>query len=93
MENVKRVIQAVLEKEFADVNIDSIELRESEDIDENDVLYVTVVFRSSGPLNSRAKAGFVRHVRPKLHEVHEDRFPVMSFVSSDDFRGKLAETA
>lgn len=90
MSNVQQVIKDVLDQEFEGVVIKSIELREAADFEDDSIFYVTVVFESAGPLNRRATTGLVRHLRPKLHEAKEDRFPVISFVSSEDY-GELAE--
>lgn len=93
MDKIKKIIEAVLKREFIDVEIEEIHVREGYDHEDDEVLYVTVVFHASGPLNSKATAGFVRHVRPELNEVEETRFPVMSFVSRDDFSERICETA
>jgi hypothetical protein len=85
MAKAENIIKKVLEQEFKNVEIISIELREASEFEDNDNFYVTVVFKSNGPLDSKTATGFVRHLRPKLHEIKEDRFPVVSFVSRDDW--------
>lgn len=92
MEELRTIFQSVLEQEFRDVEITKIEIQEAFDSEHDDILYVTVVFHSTGRLDIKAKAGFVRHVRPKLREVQESRFPVMSFVSDEDYRSNLADS-
>lgn len=90
MDKLKNIFKIILEQEFKGVSIDSIEIHEEIDFEDDEVLYVTVVFSSSGQLDSKAKSGFVRHVRPALHEVDEERFPVMSFVSKTDYQEQHA---
>jgi len=93
VDKIKLIIEAVLKKEFRDVEIKEIQVREGYDFEDDEVLFITVVFSSSGHLNSKATSGFVRHVRPELNAVEETRFPVMSFVSHDDFTERTRETA
>ena len=84
LENLKAVLMDVLDKQFGGVVFDSVRIREGTDHDEDAVLYVRVVFRSDKPLDVNARVGFVRHLRPHLRALGEDRFPIMSFVSSED---------
>lgn len=89
MSKEKAVITAVenvLKQQFKNVQIVHIEVREASDFEDEDAFYVTVVFKSDGPLDSKATTGLVRHLRPKLHEIQEDRFPIISFVSRDDWK-------
>lgn len=85
LERLEAVLRDVLDKQFSGVIFDSVRIREGTDHDDDAVLYVRVVFRSDKPLDVNARVGFVRHLRPHLRGLGEDRFPIMSFVSSDDY--------
>ena len=78
------VLKDVLKKRFKGVIFDSVQIREGVDHHNDGVLYVTVFFRSEIPLDVRARVGFVRHLRPRLRALGEDRFPIMSFIPSHD---------
>lgn len=84
LERLEAVLRDVLDKQFSGVVFDSVRIREGMDHDDDAVLYVRVVFRSDKPLDVNARVGFVRHLRPRLRGLGEDRLPVMSFVSSED---------
>ena len=84
MDSLERVLRDVLERQFRGVQFEDVRIIEGIDHHDDRVLYVRVVFRSDKPLDTRARLGFVRKLRPRLREQGEDRFPIMSFVSSDD---------
>ncbi|WP_420637334.1 hypothetical protein [Candidatus Palauibacter sp.] len=84
LDKLERIVRRVLKKQFRGVIFDSVRIREGIDHDDDGVLYVRAVFRSDAPLDVNARVGFVRHLRPHLRKLDEDRFPIMSFVSRDD---------
>ncbi|WP_423928203.1 hypothetical protein [Candidatus Palauibacter sp.] len=84
MDKLEGIVRDVLEQQFRGVVFDSVEIRGGMDHDDDGVLYVRVVFRSDTPLDVNARVGFVRHLRPHLRRLQEDRFPIMSFISGDD---------
>lgn len=83
-DELKSVFREVLEARFRGVSFDSVQIRESVDHHNDAVLYVTVTFRSEAPLDVPTRVGFVRHVRPRLRALGEERFPIMSFIPSRD---------
>ena len=84
LDHLEGIVSRVLEEQFDGVVFDVIRVREGIDHDGDAVLYVRVGFRSAEPLDVNARVGFVRHLRPHLRKLGEDRFPIMSFVSSED---------
>lgn len=84
LDRLEGIVKNVLEEQFGGVVFDVIRIREGIDHDDDAVLYVRVVFRSDAPLDVNARVGFVRHLRPHFRRLGEDRFPIMSFVSSKD---------
>ena len=84
LEKLETVLREVLSEQFSGVVFDSVRIREGTDHDDDAVLYVRAVFRSDKPLDVNARVGFVRHLRPHLRGLGEDRFPIMSFVSRKD---------
>ncbi len=84
LDRLEQIVRNVLAEQFGGVVFDVIRIREGIDHDNDAVLYVRVAFRSDKPLDVSARVGFVRHLRPHLRRLGEDRFPIMSFVSSED---------
>lgn len=84
LDRLEGIVRNVLEEQFRGVVFDVIRIREGIDHDDDAVLYVRVVFQADRPLDVNARVGFVRHLRPHLGRLGEDRFPIMSFVSSED---------
>ena len=84
LDRVEGIVREVLREQFRGVAFDAVRIREGVDHDDDAVLYVRAVFRSDKPLDVGARVGFVRHLRPHLRRLGEDRFPIMSFVSRDD---------
>lgn len=85
LDQVKRVFRAVVDRQFPLADIVTVDVREDTDFEDKDVLRVTVVFDSGDQFDVRAASGFVRHVRPALEEIDEHRFPIMSYMTKEDW--------
>ena len=82
---IKAVVRSLVEDRFGDVKISSIQVMRDYDNDGDEILRVTVeLAEQTEHLNSRKKAGFLRHLMPKLAERGEQAFPVISFTSDAD---------
>lgn len=97
IEEIKNAIRKILEQEVKDVSILNIEISNSTDnediFEDEDFLYVTVVLKLSGFFDNKIAVSFVRLLQPKLSEINEERFPVISFVSHEDYEGNIYDTA
>jgi hypothetical protein len=83
---VEAAIRAVVSERMKDARIVSVRAEHDFDSDGDDVLNVTVVIETASKLDASHLASIVRHVRPKLDEVGESSFPMMSFVTQSDAR-------
>ena len=89
MEQVADVVAKVLCDKFVSIKI--IDVKASRDLnrDGDDILQITIVF--DGKLKSadaKLVAGAARHIRPELHKINADLFPLVSFVSKLDYRNR-----
>lgn len=87
---VARVVGAVLRQQFPDLQLVSVEVEEGHDAGGEPVLDVAVVYEPDDRgLDVGRVVAFVRHLRPELSQIGEDRFPVVSYIPADEY----AETA
>ena len=89
-ERVARIVREVLRQQFDGLRLVSVEVEEGRDAGGDPVLEVIVVYEPGDrALDVARVVGFVRHLRPALAEIGEERFPVVSYIPADEF----AETA
>ncbi len=84
-EGVAGVVRKILKEQLDGLRLVSVEVGEGYDAGGDPVLDVVVVYDPEGPDPDISKVvSFVRHLRPALSEIGEERFPVMSYVPSDE---------
>ena len=90
---VKDVIKSVLEERFRDVEIVSVDVDHDSDEDGDSFLMITVVFNNSATknLDSRETSSLTRRLLPKLAEIGEKAFPIVSFVAESELRRSRPE--
>jgi hypothetical protein len=90
LESIKKIVTETLRAQFNRIKILDVQVHEDVDLDGDEVLRIDVVFE--GHLDPRKLSGVIRYLRPKLDEVHESAFPLLSFISSAEAhtRGKRA---
>lgn len=88
MEKRGRLYEIVLEvarEIFTDAAVDSITVTPTRDSDGDDLYMINIVFKKDmEPADSKKMLGFVRHLRPKLEQIQEEGFPIVSYISKDD---------
>ena len=85
MDKVEQILRSVLEQEFENVEILSINI--TPDLDEfgEKILIVKVVFDGDRrALDARKTSGLARHILPKIGAIGEDAFPVFSFIAKSE---------
>jgi len=79
------IIEKVVMETFPAGTIHAVEVLPDPYEDGENYLQVTVEVDDDFSKKYAKKAiGLIRHIRPKLFEVNETRFPVMQFVSRED---------
>lgn len=89
---VRKAIEAVVRERFAGTEIDAVEVKADVDEDGERVLLVKVVHGAKS-LDARKASGLLRHMRPKIADLGEDAFPILSFISKAEPRKAKAEAA
>lgn len=90
MDRAAAVVRDVLRRQFDELRVARIAVEEGYDADGDPVLDIAVVYEPDGGKPDIAKVvGFVRHLRPELSQIGENRFPVISYIPVDEY----AETA
>ena len=80
------VVREVLMEQFDGLHPVSVEVAEGYDPDGDPVLDIVVVYEPGGrKLDVSKVVAFVRHLRPALSEIGEERFPMMSYVPADEY--------
>ena len=86
-DDVAEVIETTVREHFAGADIPSVTVQPDTGSDGDPLLRVTVVF--DGPdakttLRTDRMISLVRHIRPRLWKMNDDRFPLVSFISKLD---------
>lgn len=91
MENVEKAIEEIVRDRFSNIKIISVDVEEGEDHDGDPVLLVRVVFDAEiDDFDASRLSGITRHLRTKLFDMDESRFPLTRFVSRKDVEGAAA---
>lgn len=90
--NIARVVLNTLRADFENIKILDVKVSRDEDTDGDEILRIDVIFEGSLK-DARKFSGAVRHIRPKLHEIGEEAFPLFSFISEGDAGNRMLETA
>ncbi|SIO48700.1 hypothetical protein SAMN05444722_2575 [Rhodovulum sp. ES.010] len=91
MENIAKAIEEVVRDRFADVRIVRVDVEEGQDHDGDQVFFVRVVFDSEiKDLDAAKLSGITRHLRSRLFDLGDERFPYTRFISQADFEGEAA---
>lgn len=80
---IKQVAERVITDELGrDAEVVSVSVSEESDPEAGDILVVKVVYQADRDrLNAKVVAGMIRHLRAKLGDIDESRFPLLSFVA------------
>lgn len=83
MVQIADVVKHTISETFDNVTILKVNVTADEYDDE--ILNIEIIFEGTPKdLDARKVSGAVRHVRPKLTEIGESAFPLLSFVSKGD---------
>jgi len=94
VERLRELVRAVLEERFDDVEFVAINVHPDVDDDGMEYLEIAIVFDSQRTsLDARKTSGLVRHLRPRLAEVGETAFPILSFIAKSDLGNTSPEAA
>lgn len=84
---VEKTVRARMVEEF----IVRVDVKPGEDFEGDPVIFVSVVFEGEvESLDFERLSGLTRHLRSKLPDIGEDRFPHTRFVSKSEFEGHAA---
>ncbi len=87
-QTAKEIVQAVLKEIFGAARIGDVSVAPDYDKDGDEILRVKVVFDGTEePFDARKATSVVRHMRPRLAQIGEQAFPLISYVSSDEMDG------
>jgi len=91
---VKAVLRSVLEDRLENANISDIIVRRDLDHDGDEIFDVMVVIDSKRlNLDPNRTTGVVRHLRPKLAEIGETAFPILTYVLKSSLKKSPPEAA
>lgn len=88
-EAIIKAISSTLKDDFVSLKVIDIDIKKDVDFDGDEVLLINVVFE--GKLKEGAGSALsaaVRHVRPQLEKLGENAFPLFSFISDREFKGR-----
>lgn len=89
--DIRRVIEDTVRQRFDDVPIVRVDVSADDDHDGDPSLYVRIVFDAEiGDLRAEKLVSITRHLRDRLFELDEYRFPYTRFLSKEDFEDLAA---
>lgn len=90
---IERVVTETISRDFENVRIVSVRVRPDEDSN-GDLLRIDVVFEGRPKdIDARKLSGIVRKLRPRLTELGEVAFPLLSFISKAEVKPLKLATA
>ena len=86
MKEIYKVVNRVVREQLAPTQIVNLTVNEAEDADGDPILRIEVVFDAArGRPDPKKVLGLIRHLRrPLLDEGGSERFPVFSFMTTDE---------
>ena len=85
VEEISAIVTETLSEDFDNIEILKVNVTRDTDFDGEDVLKIQVIFNGTLKDTDAGKlSGAIRHVRPKLSEIGEKAFPLLSFISSSE---------
>ncbi|MCY3629008.1 MAG: hypothetical protein OXI05_10305 [Bacteroidota bacterium] len=85
LNQLEQLFQTFFEEQFANAKVELIQVREPFPFEDEDYFRVKFVYSSTGELDPEHSLSFIRLIRPKLEEINEERFPVLSFIEYEDY--------
>lgn len=94
LNRIAKVVRETLAADFNNVTITDVFVEEEVDADGDPLLRVEVIFEGTPKdLDAKKLSGAVRHIRPKLAEIGESAFPLLSFISKGEFDAERLKPA
>lgn len=88
---IEGLISRIVAQQLSGAAVETVSVRQEIDDDGDDILRIVIVLDRKPSVADQAKMlGLVRHLRSGLAEAASRSFPLLSFVSKQDARTKLA---
>lgn len=84
--DLQEVVSSVLRERFPNIQVVSVNIEHDTDEDGESILMVNIIFNSETPLSARDTSSLARLLLPKLEEIQEVAFPVVSFIAEREVR-------
>ena len=85
MANIDKIVKQVVQNQLAPARIVNLTVMEAEDVDGDPILRIEVVFKAAGDrLDPEKVLGLGPRLPKRLHKANADRFPVFSFMTSEE---------
>lgn len=82
---ISKIVKDTFAKEFPEIKIVNVKVSHQLDDDGDHVLRIFIIFEwKKGKVDPKKLAGAVRYLRPKLNEIKETAFPLLSFITKSD---------
>ena len=82
---IRDIVRDTLADDFDHIRIVDVRVSEDVDSDGDDVLRIDIIFEGDPEdLDAVKLSGAIRHLRPRLSELDEFAFPILSFISKQD---------
>jgi hypothetical protein len=87
LREISKVVLETLRNDFYNLKIRDVKVHNDLDFDGDDILRIEVIFEGLPKnVDTSMLSGAVRHIRPKLAEMDEMAFPLLSFISDRELK-------
>lgn len=87
LNKISEMISEIFKSDFHSIEIVDVKVHSDVDFDGDDILRIEVIFDGLPKnMDTSILSSAVRHIRPKLAEMNEMAFPLLSFISSNEIR-------
>jgi hypothetical protein len=84
-DEIQKAVEQVVKNELSPAKIDSVDVEEGKDHDGEKAFFVTIMFIGEPrDLEVSKLTGLTRHLRSRLSEMGEHRFPYTRFISNSE---------
>ena len=85
LDEIRDVIRQVATNQLAPAQVVDLMVTRAEDADGDPIFDIVVVFKAENDrLDPDRVLGLTRHLQESLNELHESRFPIWSFMTSEE---------
>ncbi len=91
---VYEIVKTSVAARVPEAHIVTVDITEDVDFEDDPILEIRVVYETENQrLDAKKLSGLIRELRLELFDLGEDRFPILGFVSAQEYQGPNSAAA